>query len=539
MTIQRGLDRILLTRRQALGALGAAAACASAPGWLLTGCAPSRGRADGAADVVPTLSVEIAHQLAQAAVESARKRGASYADARVVSIRTQQLWAEDRRIGWAADTESRGLGVRVIVDGAWGFAASSALTLGDAEAIAQSAVEVARASAVLSKGQRVRLAAEPAHRDSYRSPRQVDPFGVPLDRKAALLLKANAAMLGVKEVRKAQAWLEFEAVRKTFASSDGSLIDLDLLNGICGLEATAVAGGDAKTRSYEPPPLQAGFEQVTDAGLVEQAGRVGEEAVAKLHAPSVQSGEFDLVLLPNHLALTIHESVGHATELDRALGMEESLSGGSFATPAGLGKLRYGSDRINFKALDQQPRLLASVGYDDDGVGCQDWDIVRDGILVGFTSSREVAPAIGDARSRGSCRADSWASIPIVRQPNLCLVAGRERLSFDDLLADTKRGILIDGTGSYSIDNKRLNFQFGGDAFWEIRDGKRAGMLRDVTYTAITPQFWGSCDAICDEREWRPNGVWGCGKGDPMQISKMSHGSAPARFRKVAVRRAE
>lgn len=231
--------------------------------------------------------------------------------------------------------------------------------------------------------------------------------------------------------------------------------------------------------------------------------------------------------------------MGHATELDRVLGMEEEPFGRQLATLDRLGRLRYGSPLVNFRVLNARPGLLASTGYDDDGVACQDWDIVRDGILAGYTTNREVARAMGETRSRGSCRADSWSSIPILRMPNLCLLPGRERLSLDDLLADTRHAILIDGDGSFSIDQKRMNFQFGGDAFWEIRDGKRAGMLRDVTYYGITPEFWNSCDAVCDEREWRPYGALNCGKGNPMQIAQMTTGSAPARFRNVQVRRAQ
>lgn len=475
----------------------------------------------------------------EAAVAAARRAGATYADARVVTLRGQEVEAEDRRIERISDSESGGLGVRVLVDGAWGFAAASEVSPAGAERIAAQAVEVGKASASLKKGPPVTLADEPVHRDRYATPRETDPFEVAIDRKVEILLAAHEEILKVAGVKKAESALRFVRRRQSFANSEGSLIELDVLSSACWIEATAVNSGDAQSRKYEPLTLNSGFELVERADLVGHAPRVGAEAVEKLRARPSPNGPMDLILLPSHLWLTIHESVGHATELDRVIGMEESLSGGSFATLDQLGRLRYGSPQVHFRVLNARPGLLASTGYDDEGVECQDWDVVREGILVGYTTNREVAPAMGADRSRGSCRADSWASIPILRMPNLSLMAGSERCSVEDLIADTRHGILIDGDGSFSIDNRRVNFQFGGDAFWEIRDGRRAGMLRDVTYQAITQEFWNSCDAICDEREWRPYGTQSCGKGSPMQSAQMTQGSAPARFRGVNVRRAE
>ena len=480
-----------------------------------------------------------AKDAAEAALAAARRYGVTYADVRIVTIHDQRIMAEDRRIERIADSESQGIGVRVVVDGAWGFAATCAVAGSDAEATAVAAIEVGKASAALRKGAPVALADEPPHRDRYVTPRVTDPFEVAIERKVAVLLAAHEEILQVTGVRKAHSFLHFKRELKTFANTDGSYLEMDILTSACGLCATAVDDGDAQTRKYEPPQINNGFELVERADLVGNAPRVGAEAVEKLRAPLVTSGPMDLILLPSHMWLTIHESVGHATELDRVIGMEESLSGGSFATLDQLGRLRYGSPLVSFRVLNTRPGLLASTGYDDDGVECQDWDIVRDGILVGYSTNREVARAMGETRSRGSCHADSWSSIPILRMPNLCLMPGRERLSLDDLIADTRQGILIDGDGSFSIDQKRMNFQIGGDAFWEIRDGKRMGMLRGVTYQAITPDFWGSCDAICDESEWRPYGATNCGKGDPMQIGQMTTGCAPARLRAVQVRRAE
>ncbi len=480
-----------------------------------------------------------AKEAVSAAIETARRAGAAYADARVVTIRNQHILAEDRRIERISDGESCGLGVRVLLAGSWGFAAASDLAPASAESVARRAVAVARASASLRKGPPVCLADEPPHRDRHATPRESDPFEVPVERKVGLLLSLHETILQVPGVAKAHSFLRFRRETKTFANTEGSLLELDILTSACGIRATAVGAGDAQMRKYEPPPLNGGYEVIERADLAAHARRVGAEAVEKLHAPVCPEGPADLILLPSHLFLTIHESVGHATELDRVLGMEESLSGGSFATLDRLGTLRYGSPLVNFRALNLRPGLLASTGYDDDGVACQDWDIVRDGILVGYSTNRETAPAIGASRSCGSCHADSWDRIPILRMPNVCLLPGCDRLSLADLIADTREGILIDGDGSFSIDQKRLNFQFGGDAFWLIRNGKLAGMVRDLTYQAITPEFWNSCDAICDETEWQPYGTQNCGKGDPMQIYQMTQGSAPARFRKVNVRRAE
>ncbi|MCX7048527.1 MAG: TldD/PmbA family protein, partial [Candidatus Sumerlaeota bacterium] len=300
-------------------------------------------------------------------------------------------------------------------------------------------------------------------------------------------------------------------------------------------QATAVDEATAKTRYFEAAPRNAGYEHVETTPLLQEARRVGEEAVAHLSAKPCPAGKKDLILLPSHLALTMHESIGHATELDRAMGMEESLAGSSFATPDLTGKLKYGSLKMNIICDNTWPFGCASQGWDDDGVEMQRWDLIREGVLVDFQTNRETAHAIGGARSHGSCRADSWATIPIMRQSNFSLEPGSEPLTLDELIADTRDGILIDGMGSFSIDQKRHNFQFGGDAFWEIKDGKKGAMLKDVTYQAITTEFWGALDAVCDQRFWQAHGVLNCGKGDPMQIAQMSHASAPARFRKINV----
>ncbi|MDJ0766783.1 MAG: TldD/PmbA family protein [Myxococcota bacterium] len=536
-----------INRREALKTLGAVVST-GASAVLLDGCcattpSPKTLNADprplpsgNSHQVQPAAD---AKELVQAAVETAKRLGATYADARVMVQQDESIRVEDNRVERLTHKQSTGIGVRVIVDGAWGFAAAQGEQFGDAAAIATSAVAVGKASASLRKGPPVTLAQEPSYQDSYMSPRQRDPFAVPMDEKVALLLAVNEKMRTAAPIGKTFSYLHFQKDLRTIATSDGSLIETDMLRTESGIGATAVANGDAQTRTYRPPPLAGGYECIEQAAFLEHAPRVAEEAVEKLKARRSPNGKFDIILLPSHLWLTIHESIGHATELDRVLGMEESLSGGSFATIDKLGTLKYGSAKVNARAICTRPDLLASVGYDDDGVKCQDWDIIRDGTLVGYSTNREVAGAINHSRSLGACRADAWSSIPILRMANICLMPGQERVALDDLIADTKNGILIDGDGSFSIDNKRLNFQFGGDGFWKIENGKRAHMLRDVTYSAITPAFWGSLDALCDEREWHPFGTFYCGKGDPGQSSQISHACVPARFRNIDIRRTE
>ena len=324
---------------------------------------------------------------------------------------------------------------------------------------------------------------------------------------------------------------------KLFVSTEGSRLEFDVLalQGDCA--ATAVHDRRFATRSFNTPHLRTGYELVLDAGFDREAARIAEQAVEKVKAPAVEAGAYDLVLDPEHLSLTIHESCGHPSELDRALGYEANYAGTSFLTPDTLGRFRYGSDHVTLIADNTEPETLAATGYDDDGVECQRWDIVRNGLFVGYCTNREVAPKIGDERSRGSNRADSWGSVPIVRIANIGLAPGTAQL--DELLAGVKRGIYIEGHGSYSIDQRRYNFQFGGDAFWLIENGKRTHMLRDVIYHGITPEFWGSCDAVADSSHRRRYGFITCGKGQPGQSGWMTHAASHARFRRIQVMRGE
>ncbi len=469
------------------------------------------------------------------AVGAARTRSAAYADARIVRLRNQTVYIEDDRVAGVQDSESVGLGVRVIAGGAWGFAAGPGLSKSEAEKTARRAVEVARAGALAKGSGSVRWAREEPHRGVFRTPVAKDPFQVPIREKADLLLSVSREARRVKNVKKFTGFMHFLREHRFLANSEGARIESDTVMSNAEYTATAVDGRTAKSRTFDAYPRNAGYEHVETTPLLAEARRVGEEAAAKLKGKPCPVGRKDLILHPSHLCLTMHESIGHATELDRVLGMEESLAGSSFATIDRLGRLKYGSKLMNIVCDNTMPFGLATRGYDDDAVQGQKWNVIKDGILVDYQTGREVCGRIGAKRSRGSCRADSWGSIPIVRQSNIGLEPGQDRLSPEELIADTKDGIYIEGMGSFSIDQKRLNFQFGGDCFWEIKNGKKGAILKDVTYQAITTEFYASMDAICDQRFWMPYGVANCGKGDPMQVARMTHGSAPARFRKVKV----
>jgi TldD protein len=469
------------------------------------------------------------------AVDAARNLGATYADARIVEVRDQRIYTEDERVSSIYDGESCGIGVRVIAHGGWGFAATSRLEKTDVERVTRSAVEIARASALAQAPEGIRWAEEDTHHEVYRTPVDKDPFQVSLEDKIGLLLAINKEVRSVKRVTKCHSDMDFRFQHRLFANTEGSFMESEVITSTAAYMATAVDETTAKTRYFEATPMNVGYEHIERTPLLEEATRVGEEAAAQLSAKPCPVGKKDLILDPSNLALTMHESIGHATELDRVLGMEESLAGSSFVTTDLVGELRYGSPLMNIICDNRLPGGLATMGFDDDGVPGQRWDLVRDGILVDLQTNRETCHAIGAGRSRGGCRADSWASIPILRQSNFGLSPGSEPLTLEDLIADTKDGIYIEGMGSFSIDQKRHNFQFGGDCFWEINNGKKGAVLKDVTYQAITTEFWNSLDAICDQRFWRPIGILSCGKGDPCQSAQMSHASAPARFRRIDV----
>jgi len=474
--------------------------------------------------------------LMERALGIAKRRGASHAEVRVVDLTTQGLSVRNGKVAQSSWGETAGVGVRVIVDGSWGFAAGAKLTKPEIEKTARKAVEVARASASLRSG-RVDLAPEPAHQDTWTTPYIEDPFPVPVEQKLALLFSVDKVLRKGRKVAVAETRMDFRRERILFANSEGAFIRQVLLRSGAGYSVTASAGGEIQHRSYPcsfgGQHSAMGYELIGGLGLLENAERIRDEAEALLSAGQCPSGEKDVIIDGPQLALQVHESCGHPSELDRVLGMEANFAGTSFMTREKMGRLKYGSSLVNLVADTTLPTGLATRGFDDEGVAAQRWHIVKDGVLVGYQTSREVAGEAGENRSRGCARADGWWSVPMIRITNLSLLPGEWEL--DDLIADTTDGILLSNNRSWSIDQRRLNFQFGTEVGWEIKKGKVTRMLKNPTYQGITPKFWGSCDAICDETHWKPWGLVNCGKGQPMQVSAMTHGTAPARFRGVAV----
>ncbi|MCS6794026.1 MAG: TldD/PmbA family protein [Oscillatoriaceae bacterium SKYG93] len=478
--------------------------------------------------------------LAAMAIALIRKAGCEYGDIRLCSYRYQNLRARDHSLELLSDNINSGFGVRVLLNGAWGFAASPHKTPEEIVRIVDKAVEIAKGSR-LSQKNRVQLVPVEVYRDNYVTPIEIEPFEIAIAEKAELLLTINERLLSYskKGIKKANSFIYLSREEKTFASTEGSLIEQTLYRSYAGYNCTAVANGDVQSRSYERAPLNLGYENVNAQDLLSQIERVAEEAIEKVKAPKGKYGCSTLILKPTNLWLTIHESVGHPTELDRVLGYEANFAGTSFATPDKLRKLRYAAPWINFKCDRTQPGGRATVGYDDEGVKSQEWYVVKDGILVDYLTDRETAYRIGRGSSNGCSFADSWGSIPIVRIPNLGLEPGAEggsnTATLEEMIADTEDGILIDGIGSYSIDQQRRNFQFGGDAFWKIKKGKIVGMLKDIVYHSMTTDFWNSVDAIAPASELQQWGTNMCGKGEPMQIAQMTHACVPVRVRNIEI----
>ena len=473
--------------------------------------------------------------VAERALDTARSRGATYADVRVVRRESQVITVKNGRVENARTVESVGFGVRVLADGAWGFASSRKVTTREADAMAALAVRIARASATACS-KPVALGPPIAIRGVYKTPVAQDPFTVPLERKADLLVRATDAMKRTPGVTVAEATCESFRETKTFASSEGSYIEQTLVETGCGMDATAVGHGEVQRRSY-PASLgrhQAceGWEFVERQDLLRHAPRIAEEASALLTAPECPPQVTTVILDATQTALQVHESCGHAVELDRALDMEAAFAGTSFLTPDRLGRFRYGSDIVTIVGDATWPGGLGSFGYDDEGVPAQRVPLIDKGMFTGYLSSRETATTIGQ-KSNGAARADGWNRIPLIRMTNVSLEPGTWRL--DDLIADTDDGVYMATNRSWSIDDRRLNFQFGTEIAWEIKKGKRGAMLRNAIYTGITPQFWRSCDAVCDRAHWTVWGIPNCGKGQPDQVAHVGHGAAPARFRNVQV----
>jgi TldD protein len=476
------------------------------------------------------------------ALNLAEVKGATYADIRIVRRETQDIATKNGVVQRLALDSTHGFGVRVIADGAWGFASSHHLAPDEIDRVTAQAVDIARASAVTVTHD-VDLGPPKVHVGRYRTPVEIDPFEVSLEDKVGLLLEADREVRSVPGVAVATATLAFWREIKTFASSEGSYTEQELIESGGGVAAVAVAEGEMQRRSHPNSfggdQATAGYECVQGYDLVGNACRVGEEAVALLSAPQCPSKVTTLILDGSQLALQIHESCGHPIELDRVFGTEAAFAGTSFLTPEKYRSFRYGSDLVHITADSTTPGGLGTFGYDDEGIPAGKTDIVRDGMFVGYLTSREAATQLrrvhpgAPAHSNGAMRADGWNRIPLIRMTNISLQPGEWTLA--DLIADTDDGIYMITNKSWSIDDKRLNFQFGTELAYEIVNGKRGRMLKNATYTGITPQFWRSCDAICDADHWHVWGLPNCGKGQPGQIAHTGHGAAPARFRDVQV----
>ena len=472
------------------------------------------------------------------ALDTAKAQGATYADVRVVDLRQRYLSTKNGQPAQVRESQSMGVGVRVVAEGAWGFAATDDLTRASIDRIAAHAVEIARASATAKKRD-VRLAKEPKIVDRWEAPCRIDPFSIPVSTCLELMLEVDRDLRRVKGVTLAEAAMDFRRIEQLFLSTAGSEIMQKKTQTGAGFVATSFADGEIQRRSY-PNSFGGqyqtrGYELVGELDLLANAPRIAEEAVALHKADQCPSGVKDIILEGSQLGLQVHESIGHPIELDRVLGTEANFAGMSFLTLDKLGTLKYASEIVNVVA-DATPAHgpgLGTFAYDDEGVAAQATPIIKDGLFVGYLTSRETAAAAGQARSGGAMRAEGWNRIPLIRMTNVSLLPGAWKL--DDLIADTDDGIYMETNRSWSIDDRRYNFQFGTEIGWEIRAGKKTRMLKNPSYGGITTEFWNSCDAICGPEYWTLWGVPNCGKGQPMQAMGTGHGASPARFRKVQV----
>jgi len=502
-----------------------------------------------------SMDVAIKKRLADAALNAAKSKGASYADIRIGRYLNQYVVTREDKVQNIVNTESYGVGVRVIVNGCWGFAAVvDAKSEIETAKAAEKAVMIAKANAKLMV-EPVQLAPQKGYGEvSWKAPILKNSFDIPLKEKADLLLSVNAEAMknGANYINSI---LFFVNEQKYFASTDGSYIDQDIhrIWPIFNVTSIDEKSGKFETRRSISAPMGMGYEylqtnpkdKITGIttrynkgyDMVEDAISAAKQAKAKHTAKSVDAGKYDLVLDPSHLWLTIHESVGHPLELDRVLGYEANFAGTSFVT---LDKWKsknfnYGSKIVNLVADKLQPGSLGAVGYDDEGVKTKKWDLVKDGTLVNYQAIRDQVHILGENESHGCCYADNWGSVQFQRMPNVSLSAGKEKLSVEEMIKDVKRGIYIVGDGSFSIDQQRYNFQFGGQLFYEIKDGQIVGMLKDVAYQSNTQEFWNSCVKICDDKDYRLGGSFFDGKGQPSQSSAVSHGSSTTRFNGVNV----
>jgi TldD protein len=495
----------------------------------------------------PALDSEL-ERLLLLALDEATRAGASYADARIARVRSQSIGTRERRVTNLADSETFGLGVRVLADGTWGFVGTRELTDESVAGAARQAVSQARANAP-ARARPVELAPAQRVEGTWRSAAEIDPFDISIEEKVDLLLRANEGALGVSGARFVNSALFQVREQKLFASTLGSLTDQTLIRVWPLMTVTAVASDNSDFQSRqntEVQPMGRGWEYVLEADMPNRSVAWAEDAVAKLSATPVEPGRYDLVLLPSHLFLTIHESIAHPTELDRIFGYEANYAGTSFIYPVEdfLGSFRYGPEFMNVQGERSAEGALSTVAWDDEGVAPDEFLIVKDGVLNDLQTTREQAPWLADwyasqgvpVRSHGNSYAQSWADVQFQRMPNINLMPHPDRdVPLEELIGGVDRGILIEGRGSYSIDQQRYNAQFGGQVFHEIRDGRVAGRLKDVAYQIQTPEFWNSMDLLGGPSTYELSGTFNDGKGQPSQSNAVSHGCPPARFRGVNV----
>jgi TldD protein len=473
--------------------------------------------------------------VAKMAVEAAIRAGADFADARAGTDLTESITVRNQEMEGIDRTESTGLGIRVLAGGRWGFAATARMQEDEITRAAEIAVGIAKAASRLP-GEPVALAPVEPVVASWRSPMKDDPFTVPLEEKVALLMEATRRVQSVDGVTFAEGGLDLFRRSTWFASSDGAAIDQVTTQSGGGIEAVAVGDGDMQRRSYPNSfrghVIAAGWEHIRTLGLIEEAERTGREAVELLHAPECPGEVTTLVLDSGQMELQIHESIGHPIELDRVLGMEEAYAGSSWLKPDDRGKVRYASPLVSITADASLPGGLGSFGYDDEGAPAQRTPVIVDGMFENFLTNRETAPVVGQA-SNATARSDGWANLPLIRMTNISIEPREGSLA--DILADTKDGLFMATNQSWSIDDHRINFQFGCEIAWRIEHGKLTQVYKNPNYTGITPEFWGSCDAVGGSESWTLWGTPNCGKGQPAQTARVGHGAAPARFRNVQV----
>ena len=531
------------SRREFLKTSAAVAATTAVGARILSG-----GDIFAATRPTPTIGDPATRELMQVALDVAKSSGASYADVRVSARRQQNVNTRDKIVQGVSDNDTYGIGVRTLVDGAWGFAATSQLTKDAVASITKSAITQAKANRA-SQLHPVVLAPTPGNQvGEWKSPIQTDPFTIPIVDKVALLLAANAEAAKVKQVRNVTSSMFFLREEKTLMTSDGSYIVQTIYRTQPSMTVTAVSEDrtDFQSRaSNDVAPMGIGYEHVLNAKLGENATRWANDAVEKLSAKPVDPGKYDLVLHPSNLWLTLHETVAHPTELDRALGYEANYAGTSFVAPPEkvLGQLKFGSTVMNIQGDREQPGSLAAIGWDDEAVKPIRFDIIKDGIFVDYQTTREQASMLEwyykkvgkPVRSYGCSYAQSWADVQFQRMPNVSLLPGKNDYTWEGIISQTDKGIAIVGDGSFSIDQQRYNGQFAGQCFYEIKGGKIVGMLKDVAYQFRTPEFWGSMELIGGPRSYHLGGAFGDAKGQPGQSNAISHGCVPARFKQVNI----